>query len=173
MPLRRLHSSEQRVSEAVPGSQPRQDQSFSGRVLGRAEEVEGHPTRHTLRLLRLWMPVRRMQSSEYHLCSATTANALSAVDRPVGARNSAVVVDLARCGPTLSPRVPNLVPIPGPRMERETPGQRPRPNYGHPQASTDSLSRRMTGSWSEGRARDLSRMLLRSRAAVTSACRLV
>ena len=52
---------------------------------------------------------------------------------PVGAGNSAVVVDLPRCGPMLSPRVPNLVPIPGPRMERETPGQRPRPNYGHPQ----------------------------------------
>ena len=33
----------------------------------------------------------------------------------------------------LSPRVPNLGPIPGPRVERETPGQRPRPNYGHPQ----------------------------------------
>ena len=53
--------------------------------------------------------------------------------RPVGAGNSAVVVDLPRCRPMLSPRVPNLVPIPGPRMERETPGQRPRPNYGHPQ----------------------------------------
>ena len=52
----------------------------------------------------------------------------------VGARNSVVVVDLPRCGPMLSPRVPNLVPIPGPWMERETPGQRPRPNYGHPQA---------------------------------------
>ena len=52
---------------------------------------------------------------------------------PVGAGNSAVVVDLPRCGPMLSPRVPNLVPIPGPRMERETPGQRPRPNNGHPQ----------------------------------------
>ena len=51
----------------------------------------------------------------------------------VGARNSAVVVDLSRCGPMLSPRAPNLVPTPGPRMERETPGQRPRPNYGHPQ----------------------------------------
>ena len=51
----------------------------------------------------------------------------------MGARNSAVVVDLPRCEPMLSPRVPNLVPIPGPRMERETPGQRPRPNYGHPQ----------------------------------------
>ena len=51
----------------------------------------------------------------------------------VGAGNSAVVVDLPRWGPMLSPRVPNLVPIPGPRMERETPGQRPRPNYGHPQ----------------------------------------
>ena len=38
-------------------------------------------------------------------------------------------------GPMLSPRVPNLVPIPGPRMERETPGQRPRPNYGHPHPS--------------------------------------
>ena len=34
----------------------------------------------------------------------------------------------------LSPRVPHHVPIAGPRMERETPGQRPRPNYGHPQA---------------------------------------
>ena len=43
-----------------------------------------------------------------------------------------MVVDLPRCGPMLSPRVPNLVPIPGPRMERETPGQRPRPNCGHP-----------------------------------------
>ena len=40
---------------------------------------------------------------------------------PVGAGNSAVVVDLPRCGPMLSPRAPNLVPIPGPRMERETP----------------------------------------------------
>ena len=52
--------------------------------------------------------------------------------------NSAVVVDLPRWGPMLSPRVPNLVPIPGPRMERETPGQRPRPNYGHPQGAGDS-----------------------------------
>ena len=52
----------------------------------------------------------------------------------VGAGNSAVVVGLPRWGPMLSPRVPNLVPIPGPRMERETPGQRPRPNYGHPHA---------------------------------------
>ena len=52
----------------------------------------------------------------------------------MGAGNSAVVVDLPRWGPMLSPRVPNLVPIPGPRMERVTPGQRPRPNYGHPQA---------------------------------------
>ena len=42
----------------------------------------------------------------------------------VGAGNSAVVVDLPRCGPMLSPRAPNLVPIPGPRMEREAPGQR-------------------------------------------------
>ena len=50
----------------------------------------------------------------------------------VGAENSAVVVDLSRCGPMLNPRVPHHVPIPGPRMERETPGQRPRPNYGHP-----------------------------------------
>ena len=48
----------------------------------------------------------------------------------MGAGNSAVVVDLPRCGLMLSLRVPNLVPIPGPRMERETPGQRPRPNYG-------------------------------------------
>ena len=47
--------------------------------------------------------------------------------------SAAVVVDVPRCGPMLSPRVPNLVPIPGPRKERETPGQRPRPNYGHPQ----------------------------------------
>ena len=53
---------------------------------------------------------------------------------PVGAGNSAVVVDLPLCGPMLSPRVPHHVPIPGPRMERETPGQRPRPNCGHPQA---------------------------------------
>ena len=54
---------------------------------------------------------------------------------PVGAGNSAVVVDLPRWGPMLSPRVPILVPIPGRRMERETPGQRPRPNYGHPRVS--------------------------------------
>ena len=53
----------------------------------------------------------------------------------MGAGNSAVIVDLPRWGPMLSPRVPNLVPIPSPRMERETPGQRPRPNYGHPHAS--------------------------------------
>ena len=55
------------------------------------------------------------------------------VEVGVRAGNSAVVVDLPLCGPMLSPRVPNLVPIPGPRMQRETPGQRPRPNYGHPQ----------------------------------------
>ena len=52
----------------------------------------------------------------------------------VGAGNSAVVVDLSLCGPMLSPRVPHHVPIPGSRMERETPGQHPRPNYGHPHA---------------------------------------
>ena len=57
----------------------------------------------------------------------------------VGAENSAVVVDLPLCGPMLSPRVPHHVPIPGPRMERETPGQRPRPNYGHPQARAGDL----------------------------------
>ena len=34
-------------------------------------------------------------------------------DRPVGAGNSAVVVDLPRCGPMLIRRVPNLVPIVG------------------------------------------------------------
>ena len=51
---------------------------------------------------------------------------------PVGAGNSAVVVDLPRWGPMLSPRVPNLVPIPGPRVERETPSQRPGPYFGHP-----------------------------------------
>ena len=70
--------------------------------------------------------------------SAVASPALHPVRRgenPVGAGNSAVVVDLPRCGPMLSPRVPNLVPIPGPRMERETPGQRPRPNYGHPQGT--------------------------------------
>ena len=43
----------------------------------------------------------------------------------------------APTGPMLSPRVPNLVPMPGPRMARETPGQRPRPNYGHPHGGTD------------------------------------
>ena len=48
--------------------------------------------------------------------------------------------------PMLSPRVPNLVPIPGPRMERETPGQRPRPNYGHPQAGiSDVLAAKILG----------------------------
>ena len=60
----------------------------------------------------------------------------------VSAGNSAVVVDLPRCGPMLSPRVPNLVPIPGPRMERETPGQRPRPNYGHHRVRSACLSYR-------------------------------
>ena len=49
------------------------------------------------------------------------------------------------CGPILSPRVPNLVPIPGPRMERETPGQRPRPNYGHPQAKGIAEAQRRIG----------------------------
>ena len=57
----------------------------------------------------------------------------------MGAGNSAVVVDLPLCGPMPSPRVPNLVPIPGPRKERETPGQRPRPNYGHPHRCQGAL----------------------------------
>ena len=74
-------------------------------------------------------------SSPWRAASSTTQAATDCACDGVGARNSAVVVDLPRCGPMLSPRVPNLVPIPGPRMERETPGQRPRPNYGHPQGS--------------------------------------
>ena len=48
--------------------------------------------------------------------TSTTARSPSDHNRcpqPVGAGNSAVVVDLPRCGPMLSPRVPNLVPIPG------------------------------------------------------------
>ena len=63
----------------------------------------------------------------------------------MGAENSAVVVDLPRCGPMLSPRVPNLVPIPGPRMQRETPGQRPRPNYGHPHAQLPQTESKKRG----------------------------
>ena len=65
---------------------------------------------------------------------------------PVGAGNSAAVVDLPRCGPMLSPRVPHHVPIPGPRIERETPGQRPRPNYGHPQGSISHTHKNELGS---------------------------
>ena len=64
----------------------------------------------------------------------------------MGAGNSAVVVDLPRWRPMLSPRVPNLVPIPGPRKERETPGQRPRPNYGHPHAAERSPDGEARGS---------------------------
>ena len=69
---------------------------------------------------------------------------------PCGCRNSAVVVDLPRWGPMLSPRVPNLVPIPGPWMERETPGQRPRPNYGHPHATNPEY-------WADKIARNIER----------------
>ena len=70
-------------------------------------------------------------------CTEPTDGRLpSTVPGPVGAGNSAVVVDLSLCGPMLSPRVPHHVPIPGPWMERETPGQRSRPNYGHPHAPT-------------------------------------
>ena len=47
--------------------------------------------------LRCWRPVPRRLPGQ----------------TPVGAGNSAVVVDVPRCGPMLSPRVPNLVPIPG------------------------------------------------------------
>ena len=65
----------------------------------------------------------------------TMSKDIDVLSARVGAGNSAVVVDLSLCGPMLSPRVPNLAPIPGPRMERVTPGQRPRLNYGHPQAS--------------------------------------
>ena len=65
-------------------------------------------------------------------CSGRSRPRSRDLAEPVRAGNSAVVVDLPRWGPMLSPRVPNLVPIPGPRMERETPGQRPRPNNGHP-----------------------------------------
>ena len=45
------------------------------------------------------------------LCDAEIAGELDAAD-PVGAGNSAVVVDLPRCRLMLSPRAPNLVPIP-------------------------------------------------------------
>ena len=82
----------------------------------------------------------RWPHQRIQICRLTSHNTISGTHRQhplvllVGAGNSAVVVELPRCGPMLSPRVPNFVPIPGPRMERETPGQRPRPNYGHPQA---------------------------------------
>ena len=66
-------------------------------------------------------------------CRTALRNLALRLSTAVGAGNSDVVVDLPLCGPMLSPRVPHHVPIPGPRMERETPGQRPRPNYGHPQ----------------------------------------
>ena len=83
-------------------------------------------------------PVPQRGSRDRSDGSALKANLLPVcLARPVGAGNSAVVVGLPRWGPMLSPRVPNLVPIPGPRMERETPGQRPRPNYGHPQDKRD------------------------------------
>ena len=70
-----------------------------------------------------------------------------------------MVVDLPRCGPMLNPRAPNLVPIPGPRMERETPGQRPRPNYGHPHAGIRGLGYDMALS-SEGIDKTLDRHLV-------------
>ena len=38
---------------------------------------------------------------------------LATAPNPMGAGDSAVVVDLPRCRPILSPRVPNLVPIAG------------------------------------------------------------
>ena len=63
--------------------------------------------------------------------SVSSTNTEGAPNQPVGAGNSVVVVDLPRWGPMLSPRVTNLVPIPSPRMERETPGRRPRPHFGH------------------------------------------
>ena len=82
-------------------------------------------------------------------CAANPAphhrRVLVAPPPPVGAGNAAVVVGLPRWGPMLSPRVPNLVPIPGPRMERETPGQRPRPNYGHPHPSPPTLQTSQMG----------------------------
>ena len=75
--------------------------------------------------------------AQHRSCRRSSTSSSLPFRTHVGAGNSAVVVDLPRWGPMLSPRVPNLVSIPGPRMERETPGQRPRPNYGHPQASTN------------------------------------
>ena len=48
------------------------------------------------------------------LGSAVRARLRNRAAAPVGAGNSAVVVDLPRWGPMLSSRVPNLVPIPGP-----------------------------------------------------------
>ena len=77
-------------------------------------------------------PVAALASALARALEEAGAESGSAEER-VGAGNSAVVVDLRRCGPILGHRVPNLVPIPSPRMEPETPGQRPRPNYGHPQ----------------------------------------
>ena len=93
---------------------------------------------------------------------------------PVGAGNSAVVVDLPRCGPMLIRRAPNLVPIPGPRMERETPGQRPRPNYGHPQASRAHLgmTRRCGKTRSSTRSCSCLTGLARLRPSRVSACRV-
>ena len=92
---------------------------------------------------RSWLPGSKLPT--FHLVPALST-VRSCLPSPVGARNSAVVVDLPRAGSMLSPRVPNLVPIPGPRMKRETPGQRPRPNNGHPQPPTQCSCRCPLGS---------------------------
>ena len=66
--------------------------------------------------------------AQHRSCRRSSTSSSLPFRTHMGAENSAVVVDLPRCGPILSPRVPHHVPIPGPRMERETPRQRLRPN---------------------------------------------
>ena len=143
--------------ESPPARRPRRTYLHHWHSTDRADDLLHHhhhfPSGHT------WVPETRPWSShtissakrlpedlppslaQHGSCRRSSTSSSSLPFRThVGARNSAVVVDLPLCGPMLSPRVPHHVPIPGPRMERETPGQRPRPNYGHPQVQHRSRS---------------------------------
>ena len=71
VPLRSLHHGEQAIPEAVSSSEQGSHQSFPGALCGQVEGIRGRAPRHTLRVLRLWMPMRRVQGGKHRLRSPT------------------------------------------------------------------------------------------------------
>lgn len=104
VPLRSLHGGEQTIPEAVSSGEQRSDQGFPSALYGQVEGVRGCAARDTLRLLRFWMPMRRMQGGKHRLCSPTPREHGSGMRLPVPARRLKVARGPRLIGGAMGPR---------------------------------------------------------------------